>query len=488
MKTKAYSYLRFSTADQARGDSERRQIELGRKWCDANRMEFAENYRDLGISAYRGTNSEKGHLALFLAKVRAGDIEKGSVLVVESLDRLSRQSVVTALGTFLEIINAGVGIVTLTDGRHYSREKLTDNYTDLIVSLTIMARANEESKTKSNRIGEAWRAKRKRLGSEKMTAVTVGWLRLSEDRKQFVAIPERAKVIREIFDAAAAGAGANSIAKDLNKRKVPTFGKAKFWNLSYIKKILVNRAVIGEFSPATKASGKRQFLGQVVEDYYPAVVPLATFHKVTALRAARPSYRGKSGFNIFSHLVFDRATGCAMTYVNKNREKGWHYLVPSHALSGNAKYTAWQYDNFKEAVLAVFKDASRRRITPRVPKNDRAAELQAEMEELKAKIARLVNYLADGASDAVEGKLRALEAERDKVAQALKVADSQKHVEKVKLAAIDWDDNEALKENLRATVKRITVDAQEKSFVIETIDGRQFGYMERDGKVAFTAN
>jgi DNA invertase Pin-like site-specific DNA recombinase len=39
------------------------------------------------------------------------------VLLVESLDRLSRQQIMSALGRLAEIVNAGIDVVTLADGQ-----------------------------------------------------------------------------------------------------------------------------------------------------------------------------------------------------------------------------------------------------------------------------------------------------------------------------------------------------------------------------------
>ena len=71
--------------------------------------------------------------------------EKGSYLIVESLDRVSRNEILDALDLFLSIIKAGVAIVTLSDGHVYDKAKITANFTDLIISLSIMSRAHEES-------------------------------------------------------------------------------------------------------------------------------------------------------------------------------------------------------------------------------------------------------------------------------------------------------------------------------------------------------
>jgi DNA invertase Pin-like site-specific DNA recombinase len=63
------SYIRFSTLDQAKGDSERRQLAKAEKWCRGHGLTLApENVlRDLGFSAFRGAHAQEGAFANFLA-------------------------------------------------------------------------------------------------------------------------------------------------------------------------------------------------------------------------------------------------------------------------------------------------------------------------------------------------------------------------------------------------------------------------------------
>ena len=56
-----------------------------------------------------------------------------SILLIESLDRLSRAEVLEAHALFLQIINAGITIVTLIDGRSYSKSSLNSNPVDLLI-------------------------------------------------------------------------------------------------------------------------------------------------------------------------------------------------------------------------------------------------------------------------------------------------------------------------------------------------------------------
>src|SRR4029077_4808988 len=123
-------------------------------------LELAEEgeLEDIAVSAYTGANLRDGALGRFLEKVRLGRIKRGSYLIVESLDRLSRQQVLAAQSLFLSIIQAGINLVTLMDGKVYRAG--TVDLADLITSLVIMSRAHEESLTKSRRIAAAWKNKR----------------------------------------------------------------------------------------------------------------------------------------------------------------------------------------------------------------------------------------------------------------------------------------------------------------------------------------
>jgi DNA invertase Pin-like site-specific DNA recombinase len=109
LRPKAYSYLRMSTELQLKGDSRRRQIEASRAYAEAHGLDLTEDaeLEDIGISAFKGANVREGALGRFLDAVKSGRIKPGSFLLVESLDRLSREQVLTAQSLFLSIIQAG---------------------------------------------------------------------------------------------------------------------------------------------------------------------------------------------------------------------------------------------------------------------------------------------------------------------------------------------------------------------------------------------
>lgn len=321
MKSKAYSYVRMSTDIQLKGDSLRRQTEASMRYAEANDLELVEDFKleDIGVSAFHGRNVAQGALGKFLQLAQNGAIEQGSYLIVESLDRISRQRPQEATALFLQILQTGINIVTLTDG-HVYRAGSAD-FTDIIVSVVIMSRAYEESRTKSLRVGAAWENKRKNLSNVKLTRVAPVWLRLSDDRTRFELIEDRVNVIRQIFDDADAGRGSFQIARALNLAGVNTFLPSKGWHESFISKVLTNRAVIGEFQPHKYVEGRRTPHGLPVLDYFPSIISTEQFERVQRGRAARQirgaGRKGSDYTNVFSGVATCGYCSGHMMVVNK---------------------------------------------------------------------------------------------------------------------------------------------------------------------------
>jgi DNA invertase Pin-like site-specific DNA recombinase len=186
----------MSTDAQLKGDSHRRQLETSDKYIAENGLELVERLSDLGVSAFRGANVEYGALGRFLEAVREGKVEPGSHLIVEALDRISRQPTRIALQLFLELMNSGIVVVTLSNNQVYTPESYDTQ--QLIISIIEMSRAAEESTKKSYRVSQAWQNKRDEIASHKLTRRGPAWLRLRSDTNEFEAIPERVAVIRRI--------------------------------------------------------------------------------------------------------------------------------------------------------------------------------------------------------------------------------------------------------------------------------------------------
>jgi DNA invertase Pin-like site-specific DNA recombinase len=368
-KIKAYSYIRFSTPEQAKGDSLRRQLELSRKYAEAHNLILDETMQDLGLSAFHGKHKSKGTLGRFLDLIEEGMIPPGSVLLVENLDRLSREQPLTALSQFINIIQAGIKLVTLQNNQEYTKENLNEGQLYLTVGEII--RANKESERKSYLLGKAWSNKREKAmrGEIKLTSKAPLWLKLSKDRKSFSLIPEARKTIELIFTLKLSGMGIGRIEKELNRRAdvwVPPYNpkrKTIGWRASYISKILNSRAVIGEFTPHHLKDDKRRPETPIAK-YFPKAIDEDLFNNVQAQLRTNRGLSGHSGgrtgqaTNLFVHLVYCGFCGAPMHLIDKGAPpKGAKYLhCDKSRRTGQCEAKAVRYYEFERIFFENFEE------------------------------------------------------------------------------------------------------------------------------------
>lgn len=354
----AVCYLRFSTKEQRKGDSNRRQSKLANEWSIRRGIPINETIRDPGVSAFRGQNALIGKLSLFIELIRAGKVPSGTFLLVESLDRLSRDSALSAFRLVSEILLSGITIVSLLEGVEYSEEALKKDPNGLFLWLGTAIRANQESVLKSTRIRESWDSKRAKARNEGhvLTSRLPGWLRMAGQRIELW--PERADLVRWIFKSTINGYGRRRIVQHLNRTGVPPFRSSKEWQPSIVVKILKSRAVLGEMQPyRTDPNGKRVPDGDPIQNYYPPLIELNDFNEANAAILSRrhaAGRRGKALCNILQGMVYCAACDSRMSLQNKGAPpKGARYFACSsnERSAGCANATRWRLDLVENAVL-----------------------------------------------------------------------------------------------------------------------------------------
>jgi DNA invertase Pin-like site-specific DNA recombinase len=159
----AYSYIRFSSKRQEEGDSIRRQSSGAKGWAEANKDKLNVTLDtslkpDKGVSAFKSQNADIGRLGEFLKLVERGRVAKGSYLVVESLDRLTRDDIQSALLLILKLLKDGIRIVQLTPVETIYTDKSEAHL--IMLMIVELMRGNSESAMKSKRNGGAWAEKR----------------------------------------------------------------------------------------------------------------------------------------------------------------------------------------------------------------------------------------------------------------------------------------------------------------------------------------
>jgi DNA invertase Pin-like site-specific DNA recombinase len=380
-RSRAYSYVRFSTTEQGTGDSLRRQKEASDRYAAEHNLEMVKDdddtLKDLGVSAFRGKNVKDGALGRFLQAVHESKVPRGSYLLVESLDRVSRENPWDAAETMRNIVREGVNVVDLLDnGKVYSEQTLRDDPIVYLMMIVRFMRAHEESRTKSERLSKAWANKRASAGEKKLTAMCPAWLEIAKVKERkpgesFQIVEARANIVRRIFREYEKGLGIIGIARELNQQGVPHFGKdrrkkSQGWHPSYIAKILKNPAVIGDFQPYKTVDGKRQKDGKPIRDYYPRITGItddifgSVQRQLTLRRNHGPDRAGhgvgaKGEFfnNLFSGITRCAYCGGKVKYENKGSgPKGGAYLVCDRVKRGmDCSATRWSYKDFETSFL-----------------------------------------------------------------------------------------------------------------------------------------
>jgi len=143
----AISYTGWTSQKQRTVGSKRRQLDKTEAFCQKHRLVLDQRSADEPKSAFKGENCKNGaSMVRFLKDVKAGRIPKGTVLIMESLDWLSRETGAAAMMQFLEILQHGIDIVTLFDMQWYSQKSIATDFVQLIVSLTCLIRAQDEAR------------------------------------------------------------------------------------------------------------------------------------------------------------------------------------------------------------------------------------------------------------------------------------------------------------------------------------------------------
>lgn len=414
----AYSYLRISSPEQLLGDGIRRQLDATNAYClEKGLLLETRPLTDLGLSGFHGKNVSEGALGAFMKAVQAGNgkIKTPCALVVEKLDRLTRQNISTAVTLLLALIDSGVEVHTVMDREVYRIGEM--DMKKFLISIVTLSRGHEESQTKSNRIIAAWIEKRKHAHKKILTRICPGWLKPREDLSGFDEIPERVAVVREIFELTAAGHSKAKIAAMLNERKEPMWGikeknKSLRWYDTYVNALLKGRTVLGELKTCQIIGGIRTYSLEPIKDYYPRIISLELYQQANISNAAKLQHRvvypdPDAPRNLVQGLVWlngAKATwknrGCRRNHVWKRPRKNlapryWIYFIVKEPSTGNQLYQMPR--EIAESMIVgrlLTLDPSDLAVAPEVDARvSRRNILIARIEEFEVGIARMVSAI-----------------------------------------------------------------------------------------------
>lgn len=447
MSKPALIYARFSTLEQGKGFSLERQVEAGKSYIAQQGWSLTGVITDEGRSAFHGANRIAGSsLHEFEANSLKG-LNKGVVLCVENIDRLSREGAKEALQLVWKLNEQGVDVATWHDGKIYRAEAKSE-LIDLFTIIISGGRAHDESVAKSKRTKGSWVKRRSKIAAGDKSAMVgqpPAWIEVRDGA--YAVIERRKEVLNEIFDRHIEGWGAQRIVKLLNgrneepwtthNRPVPGQG----WYTSYIHRLIQSRSVLGEYSTGD---------GTLVNaTYFPQAVSHAKFAKAQSAKEDRQRKGGWSRHqmkNLLSGITTCGECGSPMAY----EDKGSGFTRKHKLKSGEVKL--YSYDGAKQLICdsyrrgrgctnktkwpyGVVEDRVLTRVLALEPTEfsdpqtllleEELARLAAALEALRVQETNVVEALASGAPKALVAKLSSLEAEIAEVGAAIKSTDDK---------------------------------------------------------------
>jgi len=311
------SYTRFSTKRQAKGQSYQRQTSMALDWCKERGHQLDDTwcFHDPGVSGWSGENARSGELSVLLKLVEDGKIPRGSYLLIEAMDRLTRENLVPAVMLLTNILQAGIVLVTLQDRKELTEETARNPF-EFMAAILALSSGNIESTRKSDMVGKAYAANRD-AGKQQIFGTAPGWLWRKDKYSPWQVDEAKAESVRKVFALCIDGYGSSEIAKKANAEGwvVPTrLGNKKRgggWPVTMPGKLIRNRAVIGEHEHRDrthKANAKHWMgvsRGAPIPNYYPAIIDEKTFYAAQAAtdRRRKPERRDAWYLNIWSGLL-----------------------------------------------------------------------------------------------------------------------------------------------------------------------------------------
>jgi DNA invertase Pin-like site-specific DNA recombinase len=406
----AISYLRFSSSKQKKGASYDRQLESTEKYCAQNNLILIDKIEDKGISGWNEDNLEEtAALGKLLKLIELGKIKKGTTLIVENLDRITRASLNKAVNLVTGILESGIDIVTTMDGKRYQKNSTP---TDLMIAIIYLTRGNDESEIKSKRVKQAWQKKRQMINEGKFVKLTQhpNWLKI--ENNQYVENEKATKLVRRIFEMYTSGIGGNSIANKLNKEKEQPFSRTgKKFTFSSIERLLKNSAVIGRCEVVSPAK----------ENYYPKIISDTNWYLAQSMREKNNHYKGTRNdskkINFLSGLVYcQECYNSLVRYSCGIKNKRYHYLVCSSAKYGNHKMALFDYEKIQEnfitaiyqcKLLDKFLDSKKHKID-----NVNLETLNGKLIETQNRINNVCDAIEETNSKELKSRLNSIQLEK----------------------------------------------------------------------------
>lgn len=426
-------YIRLSQEDKDKkyeSDSESviNQKELLRNYVKNNNFNLVKEYVDDGFS---GTDFERPGFKSLLEDINN---KKINCVIVKDLSRLGRDHVMT--GYYIETFfpENNIRFISILESFDSFKNQASNDSSTFIIACN-----DYYSKQNSIKIRNVLNEKRK-SGKFVGSLPCYGYMRDPKDKGRLIPNPETAPIVKKIFKWRADGIGPTEIANRLNKAHVVTpsgYKKTNYssrlidrdnWNISTVKKILINRIYTGDLVQHTQTkvnykSKKKITLDEklwiVVENTHEPLVDKDTFDYVNNLRKRNTrNYEIKTNREkrLLEGKLFCKECGNRLTVLYRKKQDYWSVNCNRYSrdpVRGRCYSHFYPYNYLEEQVLEqINKSVSKlmneldlKQLNDEVVKNvhketnnieNVIKNLEIEKEKITKRITTLYNDRCDG--------------------------------------------------------------------------------------------
>lgn len=383
----AFSYQRVSDPKQTRDGRAGldRQADAFIDFCQRHGLVAnADPLVDRGLSAFHGRHRSKGALGTFISAAKAGQIPPGSVLVVEDLDRFSRETASHAEELLLSLFNQELALGIVRDDVVVDRARYDAEIGLRVMLLTRRDAAHDYSRKLSGRISDVWQRRQRDWVQHRKPYLGKGsrpeWL--SDDGSKFIKIEKHVDLVQRIFKLCAEeNMGGTQIAEVLNAEGFKP-DRTDAYGPTRVLRILHDRRVLGE---------KQWPDGSISPDYFPRIIDQRLWEACQQAIDKRHDNKGRHGRGEVIANLFQGGTFCAcgrslslQTGRNRQGQVAYAWL----RCTGRRKKTCpqppgdWPYD--EEALLLAFMAQRWSKFFDRPTDNRQRRELEKRLRELEA--------------------------------------------------------------------------------------------------------
>ena len=426
-------YIRLSQEDKDKkyeSDSESviNQKELLRNYVKNNNFNLVKEYVDDGFS---GTDFERPGFKSLLEDINN---KKINCVIVKDLSRLGRDHVMT--GYYIETFfpENNIRFISILESFDSFKNQASNDSSTFIIACN-----DYYSKQNSIKIRNVLNEKRK-SGKFVGSLPCYGYMRDPKDKGHLIPNPETAPIVKNIFKWRADGIGPTEIANRLNKAHVVTpsgYKKTNYssrlidrdnWNISTVKKILINRIYTGDLVQHTQTKvnykSKKKItldekLWMVVENTHEPLVDKDTFDYVNNLRKRNTrNYEIKTGREkrLLEGKLFCKECGNRLTVLYRKKQDYWSVNCNRYSrdpVRGRCYSHFYPYNYLEEQVLEqinksfskLMKELDLKQLNDEVVKNvyketnnidNVIKNLEIEKEKITKRITTLYNDRCDG--------------------------------------------------------------------------------------------